>query len=125
MENQNSGGDPSEFEVGGDKRDDLFAALSDSHRRFTLQYLLTSETPVSVGELAAELEAWEDQRSVPDQSGNGRNAIQISLTHNHLPKLADVDIVRYDAPQQTVALANRTAEVRAHLQERASDKHQE
>ncbi|WP_433625679.1 DUF7344 domain-containing protein [Halomicrococcus sp. NG-SE-24] len=121
MANRFSGTDPSEFDVGGDQRDELFDVLSNPRRRFILYLLQTAEMPVSVGELTTELTAWESQRQVPDYSADDRAAIEIPLEHNHLPKMAEAGLIDYDDTQQQVTLADRTDEVRAHLQTMASD----
>ena len=111
----------SEFDVGGDRQDELFDVLSHSRRRFLLAFLQNAETPVSVEELTTELVTWEAQQPVPDRSGAERDASEISLVHNHLPKMAEAGLIRYDYTRRTVALGDRTDEVQAHLQPLASD----
>lgn len=118
--NQVSGTDVSEFDVDGDGRDELFDALSNQRRRVLLYALRGEKTPVSVADLTTKLVSWEAHRSVPDRSGDDREAIEISLLHNHLPKLADAELIEYDATRRSVLLANRTDELRAHLQTMAS-----
>ena len=102
-------------------QDELFKVLSHSRRRFMLRYLQPVETPLSVDELTTELVAWEDQRTGADQSRDERVSIKISLLHNHLPKMADAGIIKYDATRQTVTLADGDNEVHAHLQAMTSD----
>ena len=111
----------SEFDVGGDRQDELFDVLSNRRRRLMLRSLETAEKPVSVGELAMELVAWESGQPVLDRSGDEREAIEISLVHNHLPKMAEAGFVKYDDAQQGVTLAGRTDELQIHLQTRTSD----
>ena len=115
------GTDLSDFDVGGDQQDKLFDVLSNPHRRATLHLLQTAEMPVSVEELTTELVAWDAQRPVSDRSGAERNSIKISLVHNHLPKMAEARLIRYDDTRQTVILAGQTDEVQAHLQTMASN----
>ena len=116
-----SGANVTEFDVGGDRQDEFFDVLSDSRRRFMLAFLQSAEMPVSVEELATELVAGEAQQPVPDRSDADRDAIEISLMHNHLPKMAEAGLIRYDDTRRTVTLADRTDEVRAHFQLLASD----
>lgn len=115
MTNRASGAVPSEFEVGGAERDELFNVLSHPYRRFMLQYLLTAGEPTLVSELTTELVAWESQRATSDRIGDDRQGIGVTLRHCHLPKMAEADVIRYDAAQQTVTLGDRTDEVRTHL----------
>ena len=110
----------SKFDVGGDRQDELFDVLSNSRRRFMLASLQSTEMPISVEELTTELNAWEVQQAVPGRSGADRNGIKISLMHVHLPKMAGAGLIRYDDTRQTISRADRTDEVRAHLQSLAS-----
>lgn len=116
MANQFSGTDLSKFDAGDDRQDDLFDVLSHQHRRFILHALRTAEMPVPVGELATELVAWEVQRPVSDRSGDDRDAIEVSLVHTHLPKMADAGLIKYNVTGQIVTLADRSDEIQTHLQ---------
>lgn len=113
MANELSDGDSAEFDVSGDERDQIFDVLSHPHRRFVLDTLLAAETPVEMGTLSTELAEW--MASAPDRSGAERDAVEISLVHGHLPKMADADLIEYDAADRTVTLADRTEEIRTHL----------
>ncbi|NHN47091.1 hypothetical protein G9464_05695 [Halostella sp. JP-L12] len=113
--------EPTEFDTGGNRQDELFDVLSHQRRRFLLHALQTAETPVQIEELTTELVVWETQQPVPNRSGDDRTAIEVSLVHNHLPKMAQAGLIRYDETEQTVMLADRTDEVKAHLQTMASD----
>lgn len=121
MTNRLSETDLTGFDTGGDGRDELFDVLSHPHRRFILHALQTTNVAVPVDELTTELVAWEARRPVADRSGDGRDGIRISLLHSHLPKMARAGLIRYDETQQTVTLADRTDEVRAHLHPMADD----
>ncbi|MFC4447917.1 helix-turn-helix domain-containing protein [Halorussus aquaticus] len=107
--------DVSEFDVGTDRRDELFDVLSHPHRRLMLHVLETAEVLTAVGALTTEIVAWETRQRVSDRSGADRDAIELSLVHNHLPKMAEAGLVDCDAAGRTVTLAERTDEVRAHL----------
>lgn len=121
MANQPSERDGSDTDLGDDRHNELFDVLSDPRRRFVLHTLRGAETPVPVAELAVDLVTWESQRSAPDRSGDGRDAVEVALVHIHLPKMAEAGLVRYDETQQTVSLADRGDEVRTHLQTVAGD----
>lgn len=122
MRERRDSADRSAFAVGGVHQDELFDALAHSHRRFTLGYLRTGEPPLSVRELTTELATWEGQRPVDDRSGGSdRDAIGISLVHNHLPKMVEAGLVTHDAMAKTVALADRADEGRAYLRAMGTD----
>lgn len=112
---------PSEFAVGDDQQDELFDVLSHSRRRFTLQHLQTAETPLPVGELARELQSWESKQTVSAGGGTEQDTIEISLLHQHLPKMDEAGFVNYDDTWQMVALGDRTDEARSHLQAMAAN----
>lgn len=117
MSNQLPETNLSEFDVGGDRQDELFDVLSHSHRRFILQYLQTADTPLPVDEVTAGIVAWKNTLVSADQVGESKAAlVEISLLHSHLPKMAETGFIRYDKTRQTVTLGDRTEEVRAHLQ---------
>lgn len=108
----------SEFDADGDRRDQLFGVLSHPHRRFVLDELLTVETPISVSELSTEL--LEGRGPAPDDSGTERDAVEISLVHDHLPRMAEADLITYDVAEQTVTRTDRTDEVGARLRTRSN-----
>ncbi|WP_148225339.1 DUF7344 domain-containing protein [Haloterrigena turkmenica] len=116
MANRVSETDVSEFDAGGDQQDKLFDVLSNQRRRVLLYSLQASQMPVSVGELATKLATWEAQQPLSDRSGDDRTTIEISLVHNHLPKMAEAALIKYDDTERSVALANQTDELWAHLQ---------
>jgi predicted transcriptional regulator len=115
MANRASETDLSEFDAGGDRKDELFDVLSDQRRRVLLYSLQTSQMPVSVGELATKLATWEATRSLSDRSSDDRTTVETSLVHTHLPKMAEAELIEYDETERRVTLANRTDELRAHL----------
>lgn len=115
MSDRVSGTSPTKFDVGGDERDDLFDMLSHSRRRFTLQHLKSAETPLLVEELVTKIMANENHRPMTPDSGADREAIEVSLRHAHLPKMADGGFVRYDVSDQMVTLADRADEAWALL----------
>ncbi|WP_158057398.1 DUF7344 domain-containing protein [Halorussus halophilus] len=90
--------------VGSDlSLDATFDAFSHPTRRQTLEYLSTRVGAVSLDELADALAAVG-----PDSACEHTH---ISLHHNHLPKLADFGLVRYDAKEHLVELAVEFGEI--------------
>lgn len=76
------------------KLDELFEVLADGHRRRLLEYLEDAEDDV------AALPELVDH--VADESADDRERVAVTLHHSHLPKLAEADIVEYDARSETV-----------------------
>lgn len=101
---------------GRDPQNAIFEALADARRRFILQHLRGAETPIQVSELAREIAAWEVQQPVAERGGGDSDAIEVSLLHVHLPKMAEAAIVEYDTSHHTVALSEYGAEAQQLLQ---------
>ena len=84
--------------------DAVLDALSHPRRRFVV-YLLLDQTHLTVEKLTAEITAYERTQSSSPQSSSTPTAspqpdqseIKISLVHNHLPRLADANVIEYDA----------------------------
>lgn len=80
--------------------DELLSLLADCHCRATLQYFRESGKNVaSVQDLANEI-------SKKDHGGTERVTIQ--LQHSVLPRLADADVVDYDARSRTIRYYGRS-----------------
>lgn len=103
------------------RRVELYEALSDPHRRFTLQYLRDAGAPLAVADLATELAAWEADRPVEERTGEDREALEIALVHCHLPKLAAAGLLEYDHAGGTIAPASELDAVQPVLGSVASD----
>lgn len=76
--------------------DEYFDLLQSWQRRFVLQHLQRHPAPISVEELATELE---------DTAARGEVCIEtaeLHLRHVHLPKLAAAGLVTYDQATETV-----------------------
>lgn len=106
----------SEVDVGGDQRNELFEVLSHSQRRFVLHYLRSADTPIDVDDLVSEVVAWEVERPVDERSAGDRDAVELSLVHTHLPKMAAAGLVDYDAGRGVLTPTDRTDAARPHLQ---------
>lgn len=75
---------------------DVFEQLSDERRCAVLVVLHDRSGPLSVADLAACV-----RDLVPDVTGDTQ--LRVELEHRHLPKLADGDLIAYDADAGTVA----------------------
>jgi hypothetical protein len=87
---------------------DTSRALADPVRRYCLSYLVEEETPITFDRLAAQVAAWRtdtDPDAVDDAS---LTKIRTALYHLHLPKLADLGIITYEATPEEIDLTNDT-----------------
>jgi hypothetical protein len=91
-----------------DLAEQLSTVLADPRRRHVLS-ALTSRTRhrSSLDDLAATVTAFECVKA-DDESPNPTNAeVEVSLYHCHLPKLAEVGIVRDDYLEEDINLTER------------------
>ncbi|WP_255194220.1 DUF7344 domain-containing protein [Natronobeatus ordinarius] len=75
--------------------DAIYTLLGTSRRRYLLYQLLEREYG-NVEELSLQIAAWEAETSMDAVDEERRQRVYVSLVHNHLPRLADHDVVDYD-----------------------------
>lgn len=100
--------DPPEHRSAGElpprlAEDQFYRALTSSHRRRLLYHLLVNGES-TVEELASVLSGWEVTSRGSMYTEADRSAILLGLQHNHLPQLADADLIAYDADTGTAQL---------------------
>lgn len=79
----------------------LEAILSDERCQYVTTVLSTADGSLSLDELAAAVAVLE--RGEPERTnGEFLESVRISLHHVHLPKLAEADVVGYDADAHVV-----------------------
>lgn len=77
-------------------KDEIFHLLQNSRRRHVLQYLITTNCPAQISDIAEQIAAWEYEVPVEDITSKQRQRIYISLYQSHLSKLAEFDLITYD-----------------------------
>lgn len=82
--------------------DELFDALSDRHRRHVLAYLHDADGAVELEELVDCIVTRD-----ADREADRREAVATQLHHVHLPKMADIGLLDYDARASTVSNHDR------------------
>jgi hypothetical protein len=94
--------------------DRLFEILSKRRRRYVFYYLEQRDGPVPVDELVIAINEWEDE--TPEEIPNEKfENVEISLQHNHLPKIDEIEYVRYDPEQQVIQINESSPELDAFL----------
>lgn len=94
-------------------KDRFYRALTAIERRRLLYYLL-EETESTVEELATVLSGWEATTTGTMRTPADRSELRLTLIHNHLPRLAEADLIRYEPQEGTVQLPSmhsKTAEI--------------
>lgn len=109
-------------EIEGDSdqlsRDTVFQTLSNSRRRFVIEFLsrhMLDGDSVSLREIAEQLAASENGIETVEVSYKQRKRVHTSLYQSHLPKLHKDGIVEYDKRAGTVALTERAREFESYF----------
>ena len=96
--------------------DDVFGLLSESRRRYLLYHFLENDW-ANVENLSRRIAAWEGDTAVRAVDEDDREKVAVSLVHNHLPRLADHDVVEYDSRSGDVVTANGFEELRPFVEQ--------
>lgn len=98
-------------------RDDIFTTLSNRRRRRIIDYLKrTPDVTVAVQELYNAIAATENEVALGETTYNQRKRVYTSLVQTHLPKLAELGIVEYDADRGTVSLREESKDLDVYLE---------
>ncbi|AGB39129.1 DUF7344 domain-containing protein [Natronococcus occultus] len=87
-------------------KDIIFELLKNRRRREVLTYLLEADETVTLGELAEQIAAWENDTDVNALSSDQRKRVYVALYQTHLPKMDDAGIVEYDQDRGLITLAD-------------------
>ena len=88
--------------------DTIYTIVADSQRRHLLDALQRLRS-ATVAECAHVIAKRDHNVTLLDE--NARDRIQLSLVHNHLPRLADYDVVDYDAERGEVHVGDAFEEL--------------
>lgn len=86
-------------------KDVIFELLKNRRRRKVLSYLLDAEETVTLGELAEQIAAWENDTEVTALSSDQRKRVYVALYQTHLPKMADAGIIDYNRDRGLISLS--------------------
>jgi len=90
----------------GLSKDVIFELLKNRRRREVLTYLLDCEGTVTLGELAEQIAAWENDTTVNQLNSDQRKRVYVALYQTHLPKMDDAGIIDYDQDRGLIELSD-------------------
>ncbi|MFB6107527.1 MAG: hypothetical protein ABEJ82_01640 [Haloplanus sp.] len=79
----------------GPTEHEIFDVLSNRRRRYTL-YALTRDDGSTIGSLAEQVAAWENDSEIADVTPAERKRVYTALQQSHLPKLERTGMVTFD-----------------------------
>jgi len=91
-------------------QDIVFDILSRARRRYVL-YVLKSEGPMELTELAEHIAAWENEVEIEELTKQQRKRVYVSLYQTHVPKLEEAGLVTYDDDSSIVRLGAQAGEI--------------
>lgn len=80
-----------------------------------LYYLRQHGGSATMSDLADQIAAWENDAEVDELTSQQRKRVYVSLYQTHLPKLANTDLIDYDAEEGDVRLTDRATDMDAFL----------
>ncbi|WP_222916537.1 hypothetical protein [Natrinema sp. SYSU A 869] len=92
---------------------EIFDLLSNQRRRYTIHYCKREGEPVSLGDLAEHVAAWELDKEVEEITSAERKRAYTSLQQTHLPTLERADIIEFD--DRMIELTDEAAELDVYL----------
>ena len=103
-------------------KDDLFHLLQSNRRRLVLAYLRERDEEVTLGKMAEQVAAWENNTTPEELSSDKRQAVYISLYQVHLDKLEQHSIVDYNKDRGLVTRGNKAAKLDPYIEVSRDDR---
>ena len=95
---QTTGGPSEPSRDGGDdvSEDELFEVLANQRRRFAVHLLKREETSLTIGDMAEQIAAWENEVDPAEITGTERKRVYTALQQSHLPKMDRAGVVQFN-----------------------------
>ncbi|WP_090506440.1 DUF7344 domain-containing protein [Natronorubrum sediminis] len=95
------------------RKGEIFDLLSNQRRRYTIHYCKRENEPVTIGDLAEHVAAWELDKEVTELTSAERKRVYTSLQQTHLPTLERADVIEFD--DRTIELTDEAADLEIYL----------
>ncbi len=94
---------------------EVFDILSNRRRRYALYALLRDET-ATIGSLADQIAAWENECNIGDVTSAERKRVYTALQQSHLPKLERTGLISFDPDSGRVEPTEAVEELDIYLE---------
>ncbi len=88
-------------------RDETFELLSNHRRRYALHYCKHQDEPVTLSDLAEQVAAWEQDKSIDEITSSERKRTYTSLQQTHLPAMEEAGIIDWEDEVELTPAAER------------------
>ncbi len=92
---------------------EIFDLLSNQRRRYAIHYCKREDEPVTLGDLAEHVAAWELDKEIEEITSAERKRVYTSLQQTHLPTLERADVIEFD--DRTIELTDEAAQLDVYL----------
>jgi len=82
---------------------EAFSLLSNERRALAVWRVHNSSGPLDAGDLAESIGSLENGKGRVNVTASERKSIYVTLTQNHLSKLEDAGVIRYDAQSKELS----------------------
>lgn len=75
--------------------DELYEILANRRRRYALHYLKQADERTEIGQMAEQIAAWENGKSIREVTSNERKYVYSALQQRHLSKMQESGLVNF------------------------------
>lgn len=95
------------------EKDEIYGLLSNHRRRYVLHYLKRNNSSTKLSDLAEQVAAWEQNKSVNELTSAERKRVYTSLQQTHLDRLADAGMITFEG--DTIELTDDAKQLEVYL----------
>ncbi|ELZ80265.1 hypothetical protein C453_19345 [Haloferax elongans ATCC BAA-1513] len=94
-------------------RDEVYGLLSNHRRRYALHAIKQGDGPTELSNLAEQVAAWENGKSVREVTSTERHRVYTSMQQTHLPALERAGVITHD--NGTITLTEQATDLDVYL----------
>ncbi len=81
------------------EKNELYDLLSSHRRRYVLHACKQHDEPLSLSDLAEQIAAWEQDKTIEEITSSERKRVYTSLQQTHLDRMAEAGMIEYERDQ--------------------------